>query len=983
MDATPLAHTPFPIAQLCVRTQNAKSPLDFSLCAYYAWEATIKLVSYVSVAEYSARYASADEVPNELYQRLRRLTCPTTGDWLEFIRLIVPLLSSNGDHGFQSLEAKLCAVVHDDLPRCCELEAHLHQILDGNGQVQPRVHPLRLLDLLVRYRNSEVGHGAVGQLTEDHYRKTGQLMHDALLELLHYIDVVAGREIRFIKDVSREPSGDWRIDALDFSGPIVDAVPPERFPASNHQALPKPKQLYLACESTRVPLHPLLWYEHDDRDVKFMNARRGENRIEYLSYVTGRVESARLIDIDQLDLLSRALNANVEQESVIAWASELEEASAGSSTEVAGGPRSHTRVGEFEIVSKVGIGGMGDVYRARQPSLGRQVAVKCMRRVGDPESEMRFTREIRVLGRVEHPNLVKVFSSGQDGDRWYYAMEFIEGATLSGIFGQLHLSSMSASTVGLRELQHAIDTAYLGAKDKEGHLSIAEGLCQNGSELDVSSEPQPRLTFDHRQNEGGSTYLDSVVELMRQVCSATSALHDAGIVHRDIKPENIIVSPNGQRAVLMDLGLAKILNDDNEITRTRQFVGTLRFASPEQIRSSKHLDYGTDVYSIGVILWELFALRPIYEIEEGVPIPDAMQRIQYHEAGTLRNADIPSDLQAVVFKCLEKVPGRRYRNANELHDELTRWQEGKPVQAKPRSLPRTVSGFARRNRLSASLLAAAGLIALVVFVVYKSAQSSDVDEFNITPAELRKIHRLVEDVLSVEPRIAAEPHPSRTLVPVVSEPDWSSFRTLETIRICDLREWQELSQDQLSEKNSPVVVTLRERIRKIAPSNEIQQRAFTSGLELFIRCERNPDVRYDPGPFKVVYSESQKMRGGLSMRPAMAKLDISDVPVGETFGVDWVQTYWNAYQRNDQRFTGMEIRQNVDEAKILAIAPEGSMMSKVRLQVAREGDKPPEVYQGPKVLYIAPDKSYVYWQILEPKAGQYYRLAFQLEPRGM
>src|ERR1700757_4159549 len=95
------------------------------------------------------------------------------------------------------------------------------------------------------------------------------------------------------------------------------------------------------------------------------------------------------------------------------------------------------QLAEFELLSELGRGGMGVVYRAVQPSLGRQVALKCLLASGDPKAEARFAREIRALGRVEHPNLVKVFTSGSDAERWFYCMELIEGANLAGVFAEL------------------------------------------------------------------------------------------------------------------------------------------------------------------------------------------------------------------------------------------------------------------------------------------------------------------------------------------------------------------------------------------------------------------------------------------------------------------------------------------------------------------------------------------------------------------
>src|SRR5205823_10045352 len=115
------------------------------------------------------------------------------------------------------------------------------------------------------------------------------------------------------------------------------------------------------------------------------------------------------------------------------------------------------------------------------------------------------------------------------------------------------------------------------------------------------------------------------------------ALHEAGILHRDIKPGNILVTEDGSQAVLMDLGLAQLADDvDGRLTRTRQFVGTLRYASPQQVLAVGQLDRRTDTYSLGATLWELLALRPLFGATEQTPTPELMEKIQREEPERLR-----------------------------------------------------------------------------------------------------------------------------------------------------------------------------------------------------------------------------------------------------------------------------------------------------------------------------------------------------------
>jgi WD40 repeat protein/serine/threonine protein kinase/tetratricopeptide (TPR) repeat protein len=349
---------------------------------------------------------------------------------------------------------------------------------------------------------------------------------------------------------------------------------------------------------------------------------------------------------------------------------------------------------------------MGVVYRAWQPSLCRQVALKCLLRSGDPKSEGRFAREIRALGRVEHPHLVKAFASGSHGEHWYYAMELVEGADLARVCDVLTRSS--ASEVGLPEWQRAVSAACETAKQKEQPLSSSDAVRFRPN---VSLPPSTPAPAERRGTKGHTT---QVVELIRQVADGAHRLHEAGVIHRDIKPGNILVTPDGQRAVLIDLGLAQLADDvEGRLTRTRQFVGTLRYASPEQVLAAGTLDRRSDLYSLGATLWELLTLRPLFGAGDGTSPPELMQKIQYAEPEGIRkfNPNVPDDLQAVVQKCLEKDRNRRYATAQDFADDLASWLQGGPVKAEPPTLKYLLGKFVRRYRVP---LAAACLLFVLV-----------------------------------------------------------------------------------------------------------------------------------------------------------------------------------------------------------------------------------------------------------------------------
>jgi serine/threonine protein kinase len=197
----------------------------------------------------------------------------------------------------------------------------------------------------------------------------------------------------------------------------------------------------------------------------------------------------------------------------------------------------------LEIVELIGVGGMGAVYRARQPKLDRWVALKLLPEGSgsDPTFGERFLREARVLARLSHPNIVGVYDFGQNGEFCYLLMEYVDG-------------------VNLRQAMRA------------GKFSPTQALA-----------------------------------LVPQVCSALQFAHDAGVMHRDIKPENILLDAQG-RVKLADFGIAKMLGEptgDPALTLTGTSVGTPQYMAPEQIEHPSDVDHRADIYSLGVVFYEL------------------------------------------------------------------------------------------------------------------------------------------------------------------------------------------------------------------------------------------------------------------------------------------------------------------------------------------------------------------------------------------
>jgi WD40 repeat protein/serine/threonine protein kinase len=698
-DEALLARLPLPLAQLYRRAHNAKTPLDRHHAAYYLWEASLKLLGAVAVVAYAERGAHDEQ----LADCLRNLARPSLGHWWEFVRRLLPALADGGDPDFAAPRDLVLGRTRDDLPRLAGLDALLLQTLDDKSGGRATVRLTELFDRLVRYRNREFGHGASGQQKPDVYERVGAALLAGMTELLARLDVLAGRRLLYVAEVRLRGDGSRLVERGELCGETYKRL--ESGLVGDAAAAPLPERLYLLRRDTGAiqPLHPLAVFDADAAEVLFLNARRGKKRIEYLSYTSGRFAERDGLAGEQRDLLRRVLDAPVTDEEVETWAARSSaEESAGSAGEP---PAAARPLGEFERLSELGRGGMGVVYRAWQPSLGRQVALKCLYRCGDPRAEARFRREIHALGTVEHPHIVKIFTSGSEGDQWYYAMELIEGATLASVCDRLQTRGSSARDLDLPTWRETVSTACAEARRAETPLSPPPTAASTAAP--AAPPPPAPPEGAGAGGQGSRAYVRHVAGLVRQVAEAAQALHDRGIIHRDIKPGNIMVSADGASACLMDLGLAQIADEvEGRLTKTRQFVGTLRYASPEQVLAAGRLDAASDVYSLGATLWELLTLRPLYGAAEGTPDVELMRRIMNDEPGRLRQHDggIPRDLEAIVGKCLQKDARRRYATPRELARELDHFLEGRPVKARPVGRVERTWKWAKRRPALAALV---------------------------------------------------------------------------------------------------------------------------------------------------------------------------------------------------------------------------------------------------------------------------------------
>ncbi len=322
------------------------------------------------------------------------------------------------------------------------------------------------------------------------------------------------------------------------------------------------------------------------------------------------------------------------------------------------------RVGKFLLRRVIASGGMGTVYEALEEYPRRVVALKVMRAgIASPQALRRFEHEAQVLARLRHPGIAHIYEAGVHEEEGaavpYFAME----------------------------------------------------LVPDGLPITAHAEQRGLSTRDR-------------LELFARVCDAVHHGHQRGIIHRDLKPSNILVDPAGQPKVI-DFGVARSTDSDLAVTTLQtdagQIIGTLRYMSPEQCAADPHdLDIRSDVYALGVVLYELLTGRPPYDLSRA-PLHEAARLIREQppaRPSTIVRA-LRGDLETIALKALEKDRRRRYGSAAALAEDARRYLRSEPIMARPQSMAYQVRMFARRNRAVFN-----GAIALLIVLLLGAGTST-------------------------------------------------------------------------------------------------------------------------------------------------------------------------------------------------------------------------------------------------------------------
>ena len=320
-------------------------------------------------------------------------------------------------------------------------------------------------------------------------------------------------------------------------------------------------------------------------------------------------------------------------------------------------PTGPKTLGDYELLETLGQGGMGTVFRARQRSVNRIVALKIIRpdRLAQMNSTIRnqaidrFRAEAEAAAKINHDHLVTVYEVGFVDEVHYLAMQFVEGRSLSDL--------------------------------------LRDGPAEN----------------------------QAAAEWLAPVCRAVHAVHEHGILHRDLKPANILIEDESGKTLVADFGLAKLADSDQQMTQSGEAMGTPPYMSPEQFQDAATVSRSTDIYALGATLYHMLSGRPPFQAASTMK---TMRQVLEAEPVPLRqlNPAVHRDLETICMKCLQKEASPRYETAAELADELERFLEGRPILARPVSALERAVRWCRRNPLPASL-AGATVVATAVAVV--------------------------------------------------------------------------------------------------------------------------------------------------------------------------------------------------------------------------------------------------------------------------
>jgi serine/threonine protein kinase/WD40 repeat protein len=403
------------------------------------------------------------------------------------------------------------------------------------------------------------------------------------------------------------------------------------------------------------------------------------------------------------------------------------------------------RLGDFTLLRELGRGGMGIVYEAEHESLKNRVALKVMhpRFRSDRAYVRRFETEARSAAKLHHTNIVPVFDYGEQDGVCYYAMQCIVGVGLERVLEDVRRlrvddngdtaancgatgdgRAVIAVTVPLSAISRGLLTGRFASAPTADAIDRATAPptivlhAQTPPSVPSASGPGPALSAADGSTSTGSfagqpesIYFREVARLGAQVADALDYAHRQGVVHRDIKPSNLLLDTQGNVWVT-DFGLAKLVENE-DLSRSQDLVGTLRFMAPERLQGVTNPQ--GDVYSLGAALYELLTLKPAFPETDHARL---IERITHQPPVSLRQHDrrIPRDLETLVQKALAKDPKDRFGRAADLGDELRRYLESRPIRSRPVGPVERLWRWCRRSPGLAAASIGAAVLTIILLI---------------------------------------------------------------------------------------------------------------------------------------------------------------------------------------------------------------------------------------------------------------------------
>lgn len=396
------------------------------------------------------------------------------------------------------------------------------------------------------------------------------------------------------------------------------------------------------------------------------------------------------------------------------------------------------RLGDFRIIRELGRGGMGVVYEAEQESLGRRVAIKVLPHGALPDAARRerFAREARTAARLHHTNIVPIFGVGAQDGHHYFVMQFIRGVGLDVVFRCLTADAaarVAPTTSAIHDTATLVRVARELLAERSSRVNrFPDGQEQTRTAMDVRAGPDDAAasTTLLPPEDGGRIpaaraarvrldvpYWRVAARLTAQAADGLAYAHEHGVVHRDIKLSNLLLDESGI-VWLADFGLAKG-EEAEDLTRTGDVVGTLRYMAPEQLAGQ--CDARSDIYSLGITLYELATLTPAFQQTQRSSLLRAILDGDLAPPRRLVST-LPRDLETIILTATAREPARRYASAAALRDDLRRFIDDRPILARRLSPLQHLWRWARRNpalatttALTFSLVAAVALVSSAAY----------------------------------------------------------------------------------------------------------------------------------------------------------------------------------------------------------------------------------------------------------------------------